>query len=295
MRVANRVENDAGRLERRPRLVLPFKRDALSRFGVTCLVLLVIAAAIGPVFPIGNPDTIDAGPRLARPSVHFLLGTDSLGRSMLPRLVEGLQNSFLISATAVAIVTVLALILGTIAGYRGGILDIIVTRISDILFAFPTILLALLIAAILGPGERGIIIAIVLVTFPLMARVIREATLKIARRDFIVSAEVSGASLVRIVCVHVVPNVAGVVAVQMTYAMSIAMLTESGLSFLGLGIQPPGASLGSLASDGVTYMTLAPWLVFAPSILLALAILSVNLVGDGLRDRFEPRESRRLT
>jgi peptide/nickel transport system permease protein len=273
---------------------LPFKGDPVSRFGLICLALLVFIAVLGPAMPIGSPDTILAGPRLAPPSWHLPLGTDSLGRSMLPRVVEGLRNSFLAAAIAVAITSALAIALGTIAGYRRGMIDAAVSRMSDILFAFPFILLALLIAAIMGPGENSAVVAIVLVTLPLMTRVVRGTTLTTAQREFVVSAEVSGASLPRIVLVHLLPNVAGAVALQMTYALSISMLVESGLSFLGLGIQPPNASLGSLVHDGIDYLTLAPWLIFMPGVVLTLAILSVNLVGDGLRDRFDPQEPRSL-
>jgi peptide/nickel transport system permease protein len=273
---------------------LPFNRDPVSRFGLICLILLVVIAALGPVLPFGSPETIMVGPRLARPSWNLPLGTDSLGRTMLPRVVEGLRNSFLAAAIAVAITSALAIALGTIAGYRRGIIDAAVSRMTDVLFAFPFILLALLIAAITGPGETGAIIAIVLVTLPLMTRIVRGATLTTAQREFVVSAEVSGASLPRIVLIHLLPNIAGAVAIQMTYAMSISMLVESGLSFLGLGIQPPDASLGSLVHDGIDYLTLAPWLIFMPGVVLTLAILSVNLVGDGLRDRFDPQEPRSL-
>jgi len=271
-----------------------FRGDRLSQFGLACLTFFVLVAVVGPELPIGSPETILAGPRLASPSSHFPLGTDSLGRSMLPRVVEGIRNSFLMAGVAVAITTLLAVALGIIAGYRRGLIDAVITRVTDILFAFPTILLALLIAAITGPGETGVILAIVLVTLPLIIRVVRGATLSVARRDFVISAEVSGASLPRIVVVHLLPNVAGAVALQMTYAMSISMLIESGLSFLGVGIQPPAASLGSLVHDGIDYLTFAPWLIFAPGAVLALAILSITLVGDGLRDRLDPQKPRPL-
>jgi peptide/nickel transport system permease protein len=273
---------------------LPFGGDRLSRFGLVILILLLLTAALGPALPIGSPDRILAGPRLSSPSASLPFGTDPLGRSMLPRVVEGIQNSFLLAFLSVLITAALATVLGTLAGYRRGFVDAVVSRISDVLFAFPQILLALLVAAVVGPGKPGVMIAIVLIALPLMTRVVRGATMSMATRDFVVSAEVSGASLPRILLVHLVPNVAGVLAIQMTYAMSVSMLVESGLSFLGLGIQPPTASLGSLVHDGIDYMTLAPWLIFIPGVVLALAILSINLVGDGLRDRLDPQEPRPL-
>jgi len=285
-------------LEQRPRFWIrprnPFRRDVLSTGGLVILVVLLAVAILRPLLPLGSPDAIGTGPRLASPSAHFPLGTDTLGRSMLPRVVEGLGHTFLTSAIAVAITTIIAVLLGTLAGYYRGAFDAAIGRISDILFAFPAILLGLLIVAVTGPGEKGTIIAIVLVALPLMTRVVRGAALGVADREFIVSAEVSGASVPRLVTTHLLPNVAGAVAIQMSYALSVAMLVESGLSFLGLGIQPPAASLGSLVYDGIDYLTFAPWLILIPGALLALAILAVNLVGDGLRDRFERQEPRPL-
>jgi peptide/nickel transport system permease protein len=272
----------------------PFRRDVLSTAGVVILVVLLALAVLGPFLPLGDTTRVGSGPRLAPPSWQFPFGTDTLGRSMLPRVVEGLGNTFLASVIAVTITTIISVLLGTLAGYYRGILDGAIGRISDILFAFPAILLGLLIVTVMGPGETGTIVAIVLIALPLMTRVVRGAALGVADREFIVSAEVSGASVPRLVATHLLPNVAGAVAVQMSYALSVAMLVESGLSFLGLGIQPPAASLGSLVYGGIDYMTSAPWLILIPGLLLALAILAVNLVGDGLRDRFEPQEPRSL-
>lgn len=288
------------RVERAPRFSLrlrlrnPFPGDVLSTAGLVILVVLLAVAVLRPILPLGSPDQIGNGPRLAAPSGAFPFGTDTLGRSMLPRVVEALGNTFLASAIAVTITTVIAVLLGALAGYYRGVVDAAIGRMSDIFFAFPAILLALLIVTVVGPGETGTIVAIVLIALPLMTRVVRGAALSVADREFIVSAEVSGASVPRLIVTHLLPNVAGAVAVQMTFALSVAMLIESGLSFLGLGIQPPAASLGSLVYDGIDYLTFAPWLILIPGALLALAILAVNLVGDGLRDRFEPQEPRPL-
>jgi peptide/nickel transport system permease protein len=286
------------RLERHQRFSIrpsiPFRGDGLSTAGVAILLALLALAVLRPVLPFGSATSIGRGPQLAAPSWKFPFGTDSLGRSMLPRVVEGLGNTFLASAIAVTITTMIAVLLGTLAGYYRGVVDAVVGRISDILFAFPAILLALMIVTVVGPGETGTIIAIVFVALPLITRVVRGAALVVAEREFIVSAEVSGASVPRLLITHFLPNVAGAVAIQMSYALSVSMLVESGLSFLGLGIQPPSASLGSLVYDGIDYMTAAPWLILIPGAFLALAILSVNLVGDGLRDRFDPQEPRPL-
>ena len=258
------------------------------------LALLVLLAVFGPLLPLGDPLAIGVGPRLAGPSAHWLVGTDALGRSLLPRVVQGVRNTILLAATAVSITVVISTVVGLLAAYRGRAVDLLVVRATDALFAFPPILLAILAAAIAGPGSAGAIASIVLVTLPLMVRVVRASTLAIAGRDFVAAAEVGGASLARILFIHLLPNVAGPIIVQATYALSVAMLVESGLSFLGLGVQPPNASLGSLVSEGTIYLTIAPWLVFVPGAVLGIAILSVNLLGDGLRDLIDPRALRVL-
>ena len=175
-----------------------------------------------------------------------------------------------------------------IAAYTHRALDETVSRIADMLFSFPPVLLGLLVTAILSPGIHSAVAAIVLITLPAMVRVVRAATLDIARRDFVIVAEVAGASFGRRLFIHLLPNTAGVVAVQTAYSISLGMLIESALSFLGLGVQPPSASLGSLLREGALYLDIAPWLAFGPGALLAAAILSVNLFGDGLRAIVDP-------
>jgi peptide/nickel transport system permease protein len=268
--------------------------DPLTTFAVTMLVLLVLAGTLGPLLPIGDPTAIGAGPRLAPPSLDFPLGTDELGRSVLPRVVGGILVTFLVAAVAVLMTAILGVSIGLIAAYYGGRIDMVVARVADILYAFPAIILGLMIASILGPGNLSVIAVIVAATLPLFIRVVRSVALSVASREFVVAAEVAGASSVRIMLVHLLPNIAGAVIVQLTYALSIGMLIESGLSFLGLGTQPPYPSLGSLLQLGAAYLTIAPWLVFPPGIVLALVILSVNLLGDGLRDALDPLEGRML-
>jgi peptide/nickel transport system permease protein len=272
---------------------IPLPRDPLTRLAAAVLFALLIVALLEPLWPFGNPSAI-IGPRLADPGPQWPLGTDSIGRAILPRIAQGIRNTILLAVVAIAASLLFSTAIGMLAGYKRGIFDMAVVRIADSLFSFPSILLAILVSAIVGPGVAGAVASIVLVTLPLMVRVVRAATLTIADRDFVVTAEVGGASLPRILFVHVLPNIAGPLIVQATYALSVAMLVESGLSFLGLGMQPPDASLGSLVSQGNLYLVVAPWLVFAPGAVLALAILSVNLLGDGLRDMIDPRAQRVL-
>ena len=175
------------------------------------------------------------------------------------------------------------------------LVDGVIARLTDVLFAFPPIILGLLVVSLAGPGTLSVITVITAATLPLFIRTVRSVALSVAAREFVTAAEVAGASRLRVMMVHLLPNIAGAAVVQLTYALSIGMLIESGLSFLGLGSQPPHPSLGSLLQLGATYLSIAPWLVFPSGIVLALAILSVNLVGDGLRDALDPIETRRLT
>jgi peptide/nickel transport system permease protein len=268
--------------------------DPLTAFAVALLVLLILAGTIGPLLPIGDPTAIGAGPRLAAPSLDFPLGTDELGRSGLPRVVGGILITFQVAAVAVLFTALLGVTIGLVAAYFGDKVDMIVARLADVLYAFPAIILGLMIASILGPGNLSVVAVIVAATLPLFIRVVRSVALSVASRDFVTAAEVAGASPLRIMFVHLLPNIAGAVIVQLTYALSIGMLIESGLSFLGLGTQPPYPSLGSLLQLGAAYLTIAPWLVFPPGIILALAILSVNLLGDGLRDALDPLGGRSI-
>jgi peptide/nickel transport system permease protein len=268
--------------------------DWPTKVAVAWLAVLVAVTTAAVVFPIGDPRAIATGARLAPPSLQAPFGTDDLGRSLLPRVVEGTRTTFLIAFLSVLLTTIIGGLLGMLAGYKRGLLDGALARISEILFAFPALVLALLSTVVIRNGTAAAIVSIVLITSPLMIRVVRAATLLVGTRDFVVVAHIEGASLARILFVYIAPNVAGAIATQAAYALSVSMLIESGLSFLGLGVQPPDASLGSLVRDGNQYLTSAPWLVFIPGAILASAILAVNLVGDGLRDALDRRLARSL-
>ncbi len=267
----------------------PFPGDALSRAGAGLLAVFVLVAAFGEMLPLGDPRAVGGRPRLATPGPSWPAGTDDLGRTVLPRLVEGVRTTFLLAGMAAVVTAVVSVALGMMAAYFRGVAGELITRTADVLFAFPSLLLAILMVAITGPGTAGALIAIVLICSPLMVRVVRAASLTVVGRDFMTAARVGGANPVRILLVHLLPNVAGPAVVQATYALSVGMLIESGLSFLGLGIQAPNASLGSLVHEGAVYLPIAPWLVLIPGALLALAIMAVNLVGDGLRDVLDVR------
>jgi peptide/nickel transport system permease protein len=270
---------------------LPFAGDALSQAGALTLVFLLGCALLGYATGIfGNPAALVATP-LQPPSLTHPFGTDNLGRSVLARTVAGIQQSVVLASGAVFVAILIGTVLGMCAGYFRGIVDEVIARGADALFSFPAIILAILISAIYRPGSPSAIAAVVLVTLPIVVRVVRAAALVISGRDYVIQARIAGGSAFYILMAHILPNITGAIIVQAAYSISFGMIIESGVSFLGLGVQPPGASLGSLLLEGRPYLSVAPWLVLIPSVVLALTILSINLVGDGLRASFDRRSS----
>lgn len=272
-----------------------FRLDWLSRASLAVLVVLVAATLVSRWTGVAGDTTETVGPRLAPPGAGYPLGTDSLGRSLLPRLLEGVGTTLLLSSFAVVCTALISTAIGIVAGYRGGRTNELLMRLVDVLYAFPSIVLAILVAAIVGPGRVAALASIVLVTVPLMTRMVCAAARSTAQRDFVAAAVISGVPTCRILLRHILRNVSGTIAVQGTYALSVGILVEGVLSFLGYGVQLPGASLGLLIQEGNLYMVTAPWLIVAPGLVLVAAILAINLIGDGLRDRLEPRETRSLT
>jgi peptide/nickel transport system permease protein len=269
--------------------------DGLSQIALGILAVLLLASLLARLTGLGGDPTALVGPRLTPPGGAWLLGTDSLGRSLLARLLEGIGTTLVLSAGAVLATAVIATVLGIVAGYVGGRPSEGLMRLVDVLYAFPALVLAILVAAILGAGRWAALASIVLITVPLMTRMVRIGALTVAGRDFVTVARISGVPGWRIMLRHILPNVAGTIAVQGSYALSIGILVEGGLSFLGYGVQLPESSLGTLIQEGTVYINTAPWLLFAPGIVLVVAILCINIVGDGLRDRLEPRETRSLS
>jgi peptide/nickel transport system permease protein len=264
--------------------------DGISAASFAVLLLLLVTSLCGPLLPIGGPDQIRFGPRLSPPGWALPFGTDQLGRSTLARVLQGVQVTFLLSTVAVLAAGLLGALVGSAAPYFHRWTDEVVSRIADVMFAFPPILLGFLVVAVLGPGVTSAMAVIGLITFPTMLRVVRAATVSMMTRDFMVVAEIGGAPFADRVRSHILPNVAGVIVVQAVYSVSLGMLVESSLSFLGLGVQPPVASLGSLLRDGAAYVEIAPWLLAGPGLTLALAIMAINLIGDALRRLVDPTQ-----
>jgi peptide/nickel transport system permease protein len=217
------------------------------------------------------------------------MGGDYLGRSVFARLVFALRISLALAATSALLAAVVGTTMGLMAGYFGGILDELVMRFTDVLFAFPTILLGLLVAMVLNPGVNSVIVTIVVATIPVFGRVARGPTLSVRETEYTIAARVIGATSPRILFRYILPNVSTPLLVQLAFTLSGALIAEGALSFLGLGVQPPMPSLGSLLRDGKTYMEIAPWTMFFPGVTLALAILAINLLGDEMQAFTDPR------
>lgn len=273
-----------------------FRRLLQSPSGRIGLVLtsVVAVAALAAVFGVLPYDPVGQHPldRLLGPSHRYWFGTDQFGRDIFSRCLEGMKVSLRVSLLAVAAAGVVGTVAGIAAGFFGGVVDAIVMRLADILFAFPAILLALAIVSALGSGWFNTSIAIAIVYVPIFARVARGPVLALREADFVRAGRVLGFSSPRLLFRHILPNVAAPVIVQVTLSLSWAILTESSLSFLGLGTQPPEASLGLMVSDSRALAADYWWTLVFPAAAITLAVVGLNLLGDGLRDALDPTRAR---
>jgi peptide/nickel transport system permease protein len=252
---------------------------------VSLLMLLALAAPlVSPYDPLSQPSR-----RLLAPGGAHLLGTDEFGRDVLSRLIYGARVSLEVGVISVGIALALGGTLGLVSGYFVGWLDVIVQRLADVVLAFPTVILVIAIAGVLGPSLPTAMLAIGLVYAPNFARVVRGPTLVVAREQYVEAARTLGAGSWRIMVVHVLPNVTAPIIVQATLSFSTAILAEATLSFLGLGIQPPAASWGTMLGSGRRFMEVAPWVAVYPGLAIMAAVLAFNLLGDALRDALDPR------
>lgn len=265
---------------------------ASSPLGVITAATLLAAIAIaivGPYLGTGDPESINPIAMFTSPSAEYPMGGDYLGRSVFARLVFGLRISLALAASSALLAATIGTMLGLVSGYFGGFLDELVMRFTDILFAFPTILLGLLVAMVLNPGLNSVVVTIVVATVPVFGRVARGPTLSVREAEYTIAARVIGATSPRILFRYILPNVSTPLLVQLAFTLSGALIAEGALSFLGLGVQPPMPSLGSLLRDGKTYMEIAPWTMLFPGVVLAVAILAINLLGDELQAFTDPR------
>lgn len=264
-------------------------RHPLALAGAAIVALYAVMALLAPVVAPYDPVRMAPGQALVGPGPRFPLGTDEFGRDILSRVLHGSRVSLFIAAASVAIALLLGTTVGVAAGLQGRRADNVLMRLMDVVFAFPAILLALFVVAILGPAARHVVLAIGLVYAPQFARVARAAVLATRHLEYVEAARALGASGLRVVARHILPNISAPVIVQVSVTLSLAILTESALSFLGLGTQPPAPSWGSMLSAARRFMELAPWVAIFPGAAIMGVVLGFNLLGDGLRDLLDPR------
>jgi peptide/nickel transport system permease protein len=266
-----------------------FFQRPLIIFGLVVLCVLFITVAFAPWLAPYNPYKQSLKEALAQPSAQHLLGTDTLGRDTLSRLIYGSRTAVIIGFVTVAVASIIGMTLGLLAGYLGGVVNLIIMRIIDAMMPFPMILLALLIAALLGGGIENLIIALCVATIAPYARVMNGVSMSVKENDYILAGRAMGSSSSRMMVNHVFPNSFQPMIIMMTMQLGSVILAEASLSFLGIGITPPGAAWGSMVNDGYRDLLTNPMLSVAPGIAIMLVVFAFNMVGDGLRDALDPR------
>lgn len=267
-----------------------FRRNRLAMVGLTIVVILLLAALAS--FVIAPYDVVvsqDRTQRLAGPSVSHWLGCDELGRDVLLRLLYGSRISLLVGITVVAIGMTMGTMLGLVSGHFGGWVDSLIMRIVDIFLAFPFFLLAIAVAGFLGPSLRNAILALGIASVPSYTRIVRGSVLSIREMTFVESAVVAGAGNIRIMVVHIFPNLIGTLLVYGTLRISTAIMAEAGLSYLGIGAQDPLPTWGKMLSNLREHMLFHPWHILAPGMAILITVMGFNFLGDGLRDLLDPR------
>jgi len=265
-----------------------FARRRLAVLGTVIVVLDLVLALAAPIISPYNPNAQDFVNVLQPPGFPHLLGTDDLGRDMFSRLLFGARFSMQVGVFAVILAVGIGTPIGLLAGYSGGLLDDVVMRVVDSLMSMPSLVLALVIAAVLGSGLQSVLIAIAVVAIPTYARLMRGQVLSVKQNDYVLAVIASGAAVPRILLRHILPNSISPIIVQASLGVGFAIITESSLSFIGLGAQPPAATWGSMVQVGFDFLESAPWFVLGPASTIFLAVLGFNLLGDGLRDALDP-------
>lgn len=253
------------------------------RLCLGVILLWALVALLAPVLPL-SPNTIDLPQILVSGNPDEWLGYDDLGRPVFDRLLTGARTSFLVAVAVVGISLIVGSLLGTVGAYAGGWLDLVLVRVMDVFLAFPGILLAIALAGVMGPGIDNVVIALSVVSWVGYARLARAQVLSMKERDHVHAAVAIGAAPLHIVARHLLPLISAPLIVEASFGLASVVIGEAGLSFLGLGVQPPAASWGSMIRDGARYMLVAPHMVIAPGLALMAVVLSVNVLGDRLRD-----------
>ena len=264
------------------------RRNSGAMLGFVLLIFLLLAAVFGPMF-LGSPGAQDLAARLSAPSAAHWLGTDQLGRDVLTRVLNGARISLSLGVGVMLASLIAGTVVGLIAGLLGGWWDEVLMRLTDIFLAFPSLILAMAISAALGPSLTNVMIAVALVSWPTYARLIRAQVLALREREFVEAARALGSSQSRVAFRHLLPNSLAPLLVQGSFDVGSAILTAAGLGFIGFGAQPPTPEWGAMVSETRNYISQAPWASSAPAIAILITVLAFNLIGDGLRDVFDPR------
>jgi peptide/nickel transport system permease protein len=257
--------------------------------GLVLIVGLILVALAGPYLVHADPLKQALTQRLKGPSSGHLFGTDQLGRDILSRVVSGARISLQVGALVLLVAMTIGVTLGAIAGYAGGIVDEIIMRVTDVFLAFPTLVLAMVISAVLGKGIYNAMLAVGLVWWPWYARLVRAQVLAVKEADFIQAARSLGASPIRIIWKHLLPSTIATITVQASLDVGYAILATAGLSFIGLGAQPPTAEWGAMVAEGRKYLTTHWWVPMFPGLAILLSVMGINLLGDALRDALDPK------
>ncbi|MGD9118201.1 MAG: ABC transporter permease [Dehalococcoidia bacterium] len=257
--------------------------------GMVIIIIFIIAAVFAPFLAPYNPDKIDMNNARLQPSGSHWLGTDSLGRDTLSRVIYGARVSLMIGLVVVLFSSIVGMSLGLIAGYFGGWVHAIIMRLIDMLMAFPVLILALLVAALLGGGLVNVIWALAFAMVPIYARLMCGQAISVKENDYVLAERSTGASHIRIMLRHLAPNCFPPLIVMMTMMLGTTILAEAGLSFLGIGVQPPTPTWGNMVNDGRDYLLSNPLLSFAPGLAIMLVVYAFNMIGDGLRDALDPQ------
>jgi peptide/nickel transport system permease protein len=269
-----------------------YRRNRTAVVGLGIVVSFTVMTILAPLYVPHDPDFPNTADQLASPSTEYFFGTDSIGRDIFSRVVYGARVSLQVGIFAVLIAATVGILAGVAAGYYGRWIDSIIMRIVDAILAFPGLLFAIFLVGVLGPSIRNAMLAISVTFVPGFARLTRANTLAIREMEFVTSAQAIGATDWRIMLIAVVPNLMSTAIVQLSLAMSGAILVEAGLSFLGLGVQPPTPAWGSMLGEGREYIRRAWWMTTFPGLAIFFTVLSFNFIGDGLREALDPRQRR---
>ena len=266
-----------------------FRKNKNALFGLSIVLLLLMVAVLAPLLSPSNPLEQNLMERIKGPSIKHLLGTDDLGRDLLSRIIYGSRISISVGFIAVFLMVSIGTTLGLISGYSGKMVDTIIMRVVDIVLCFPTFFLILIVIAFLEPNIHNVMVVIGITAWPGLCRLVRAEVLSVKERTYIHAAKVSGLPTTRILFIHILPNVIAPILVSATLGIGNAILVESGLSFLGLGVQPPTPSWGNILTSGKDYIHVAWWLSVFPGLAIFTTVLAFNLLGEGLRDILDPR------